>query len=358
MSGTANGLAASGGCHRKLGFADLRTLLASSHSSPLGCIEPVMARVDLGDAVGLQMRNGKGDVAVSSDLIFDFPVRRDVYGAIGATHALSDLYACLADPIWATVTLGVTPEQIAGGEAAEILGGVASTLADNGVVHAGGHTVLVDQGFLGLTVVGTMHPTFRPVAAETGDLLLLSKPLGAGMAITAATLGVAGSVDDDVVESMADSNRVSCDFLCGLEGRFPGALHGVTDVSGFGFVNALAGLCSSSVVDIWGCRMPRFGGASAYAGAQCWSRLMDENVSSSLEFVDYGAGPDAAVLAALLNDPQTSGGLLAVVAPAAVCALPDGLAAAGFRVVGEVVEARADRAAFRVVTPAAGAEAR
>jgi selenide, water dikinase len=147
--------------------------------------------------------------------------------------------------------------------------------------------------------------------AKAGDLLLLTKPLGTGIATTAIKRGLASpALAKRVTNVMRQLNIVGAD----LSER--GLVKAATDITGFGLLGHLANICRSSKV-----------GATINAAdvpvisTEIW-RLIDQNCvpggsranrEAANEIVDWNNASDSQ--RALLTDAQTSGGLLLCVAP-------------------------------------------
>ena len=69
----------------------------------------------------------------------------------------------------------------------EILRGGADKVMEAGASLAGGHTIQDDEPKYGLCVTGFVNPAsmWKNIGAETGDVLILTKPLGTGILSTA-----------------------------------------------------------------------------------------------------------------------------------------------------------------------------
>ena len=69
-----------------------------------------------------------------------------------------------------------------------ILRGGYDKVYEAGAVIAGGHSILDEEPKYGLCVTGFVHPdqVLTNAGAQPGDVLLLTKPLGAGILTTAA----------------------------------------------------------------------------------------------------------------------------------------------------------------------------
>jgi selenophosphate synthase len=114
-------------------------------------------------------------------------------------------------------------------------------------------------------------------------------------------------------ELMRHSNRSAANGLITQLERAPESVRQVTDVSGFGLIGALRTICGPSIVELDSEQLPRTSNASRFIREQAWSALADANLRDSEGFAEYGSGAKGGEVAVLANDPQTSGGLLAIV---------------------------------------------
>lgn len=267
------------------------------------------------------------DVALVSTTDF-FPPLVDHpadFGAIAAANACSDVFA-MGGRVVLAVNVAAFPEHFPRAAIAAIFEAAATTVAAAGGTVAGGHTIRNPEPIFGLAVQGVVHPdrVFRKEGARRGDVLLLSKPLGTGVVLAG------GSADEKAAATagMRRLNRAASEALqsCG------GAVHAVTDVTGYGLfghgweMTERAG--ARFVLDLDA--LPRYGGAAEALRRGVRTGGDPRNRAHAERHVDAaGADPDAVAIG---YDPQTSGGLLAAVDPAAV----DGLVDAGFVRIGTV----------------------
>jgi selenide,water dikinase len=197
-----------------------------------------------------------------------------------------------------------------------IFQGGADKLAEAGAVLAGGHTITDEEPKYGLCVTGLAEDgTITPKGgARPGDVLLLSKPLGTGIVMTALRQDVVGEADyDAAVASMLRLNRTASELA-----QAAGGAHGATDVTGFGLLGHAAELARNSDVCLRFhlADIPFFPGASDYvrAGVMTGGGRRNRQWLHNEGLLDLAPDLDNAVLE-LLFDPQTSGGLLLVLPP-------------------------------------------
>ncbi len=257
------------------------------------------------------------------------PIVDDPYtfGAIAAANALSDVYAMGGRPITA-LAIAAFPDDLPHDIIRAILQGGADKVAEAGAVLAGGHTVVDKEPKYGLCVTGLVAPDrITPKAqAQPGDVLLLTKPLGTGIITTAIKRGK-GQPEHlaAAVASMLQLNRRAAEIAQSVE------VHSATDITGFGLLGHAAEIARNSGVGlhIRADALPLLPGAQAYADADLAPGGLHRN-REYLEqdgYVQY-ARPISRGQQLLLYDPQTSGGLLLVLPPAAAIALEAAYAAA------------------------------
>ena len=159
------------------------------------------------------------------------PVVDDPYafGAIDAANALSDVYAMGGTPLFAINLVGF-PDDLDPGILSEILRGGAEKVKEAGAVVAGGHTTVDKEPKYGLAVTGIVHPDriLSKGGAKAGDVLLLTKALGAGILTTAGKKQKARAGDLDA--AIASMSRLSAAAARLLREAHP-HVHALTDIT-------------------------------------------------------------------------------------------------------------------------------
>lgn len=243
-----------------------------------------------------------------------------LFGQVAAANSLSDVYAMGGRPITA-LTIVAFPAARPPEILEQILRGGLEKMTEANCTVAGGHSIRDDELKFGYAVTGLIHPEkiWRNVGAQPGDALLLTKPIGTGVISTALKQGRA---DEAWVAastaSMARLNRDAAEALHEIEAAGDGArpIHAVTDVTGFGLLGHAREVAIGSRVSmqIDHARIAYLPGAieAAHGG------FFSGGLANNREFLEGCVGFAPAVpeeFRALLLDPQTSGGLLAAVAP-------------------------------------------
>jgi len=198
-------------------------------------------------------------------------------------------------------------------------------VADAGGVVAGGHTIRSEEPVFGLAVQGLVHPdrVLTKAGARPGDALVLSKALGTGIVLA----GGSTEHKDAAVAGMRVLNRAASEVLQGLGDD----VSAVTDVTGFGLIGHGWEVAERSGVRLRfdAGALPLYPGAleAAERGVRTGGDARNRAALVGRAVIDAPPALDA-----LAHDPQTSGGLLAAVAPGAVASCE----AAGFTAVGRV----------------------
>src|SRR3954469_19583392 len=186
-------------------------LTSLSHGAGCGCKLPAAAvhelvrelprptdpRVLVGaagadDAGVVRLRD---DLALVTTVDFFTPIVDDPYlfGRIAATNAMSAVWAMGGEPLSALNLVAFPLEALGPDVLREILRGGGDAAAEAGVAVVGGHSIDDAEPKYGMAVTGTVHPdeVLTNAGGEAGDVLVLTKPLGAGAISTAAKRGIA-----------------------------------------------------------------------------------------------------------------------------------------------------------------------
>jgi selenide,water dikinase len=265
------------------------------------------------------------DLALVQTVDFFAPVVDDPYwfGAIAAANALSDIYAMGGRPLTALNITAFPSGTLSLDVLAEILRGGAEKLREAGVTLVGGHTIEDPEPKYGLAVTGLIHPDriITNAGARAGDRLVLTKPLGVGIATTAIKRGVASDALRELVTvQMTTLNRPAS------EAMLEAGAHAATDITGFGLLGHLGemALASGLAATIRAGAVPLLPGILELAG----QGIVPGGTLSNLEWLGGRVTVDPSIgetLRLALGDAQTSGGLLIAIDPAVESALLEGL---------------------------------
>ena len=311
---------------------------------------PLMSHVDL--LVGPQHGSDAGvfrlrdDLAIvqSTDFFPPMIAHARKFGRIAAANAISDIYAMGATPVTA-LNLLAAPRGEDPAALVEMMDGAREIVEEAGAVVSGGHTILNDVVMFGLSVTGTVHPDMllRNTTVQEGDVLVLTKPLGTAVVVHAYNAGNAGEDDlDEVVDLMTTLNRRASELLhvCGA--------HASTDVTGFGLLGHASDMLSTSEdlgMEIYAQQVPLIGNTLQLARAGNICGGTSRNAEFTDQLADHEHADDTWRL--LLNDAQTSGGLLVALPEARAIEYMERLQGTGYNfdlgLVGRVVRAHPRR---------------
>lgn len=245
---------------------------------------------------------------------FFTPVVDDPYlfGQIAAANSLSDIYAMGGKPVLAMNVVGF-PDCLDRKVLNQILKGGNDKVKEAGAFIGGGHTVEDDEPKYGLAVTGIAPPDKIRAnsTARTGDKLILTKPLGAGIISTAIKAGmIADQSNHPAVKSMVKLNVTAAEIMEHYD------VSSCTDITGFGLIGHLNEMLKGSKV-----------GAKLYLDKIRFfpdtKKMMDsglvpaglyKNRNAFSKIVSYENNVKKDI-SDLLYDPQTSGGLLIAVNP-------------------------------------------
>jgi selenide,water dikinase len=284
-------------------------------------------------------------LAVAQTVDFITPVVDDPYdyGAIAASNALSDIYAMGGRP---TLALSIVcfPSETGDLEILRrMIRGGAAKLKEAGVTLLGGHSVRDPEIKFGYAVTGEIDPkkVVTNAGAKSGDLLVLTKPLGTGILATALKRGtLPGAPLRAMTAAMKTLNRAASEAM--TESR----AHAATDITGFGLLGHALNMARGSrkTIRFFGAAVPLLPQALELAGRGVASAGLHANRAAVEPHVAWADGV-AEPLRQALVDPQTSGGLLIALPASRVDGLLRRLRRGGVRgaVVGEV---RAKRQRF------------
>jgi len=323
-----------GGCSAKLPAAELELALAGLPATP---DENILVGIDTHDDAGVYRISDELALIQTTD--FFSPVCSDPYdfGQIAAANALSDVYA-MGGEVLTALNIVAFPAGVPLEILREILRGGIEKVKEAGGVILGGHTIVDEVPKYGLAVTGTIHPDriATNAGAKAGDLLILTKPVGAGIIMAGKRIGeIGGAPYQAVIDSMKQLNKGGAVVMRKYGVRC------ATDVTGFGLAgHALKmGKASGVTVKLFADRVPVFAGTLGLLNLGCIPGACFRN----LEYVEVDATFEAGLgyeHKMLMMDAQTSGGLLICCDPGQVKDMLTELVVAGYpesAVVGKIV---------------------
>lgn len=309
-----------GGCAAKLDATRLQRLLAPLAKDRAGWTDAGIASV------------GGQRFASSVDVVLPMIDDPALFGQIVVTHVLSDLYAVGSTPVFALNILAVPkrPERDSEGrEPSEeqeahaieeidanvkaMLCAADAALEEIGVARVGGHTLMLEALAFGLAATGIL-PEGRAIsndAAQPGDVLVLTKPVGTSIA-TKCWKGNSEIRERfaDVVDGMLQSNRAASEAMLRLDRC------ACTDITGFGLLGHLHNMLGASRASaiVQATEVPVYESVASVIKPEHSTRIFNSN----LAFIE-GHVDDLTTLSdierLLLVDAQISGGLLLSIPP-------------------------------------------
>lgn len=314
-----------GGCGAKVGSTTLSGVL-----SRLPATQRTDIRSTIGDDAATMLVGGVEQV-LTTDHLRAFTTDPVVMTRIAANHALGDIWAMGAEPQGATVNL-VLPrlsDTLMGRTLHEIMQTAHEVMSDAGAAIVGGHSSVGDELTIGFSITGLCHqPPITVAGAKAGAAIILTKPIGSGTIMAAEMQGKAdGHIVTKALDLMRQSQARAADILKNAQA--------MTDVTGFGLAGHIFNICKSSgtgavlpMADI-----PLMEGAAELAQKGLRSSLYPQNKAAFPELPDT---PETA----LLFDPQTAGGLLAIMDTQSAESAINDLKIAGYQaaIIGKTTE--------------------
>jgi len=279
----------------------LRGLTASSHGD-------LLVGADTGDDAAVWRLDDDRALVATADFITPVVDDARTWGRIAASNSVSDVYAMGGRPLFGLNLVGWNSDELPIELLGEVLAGASDVASAGGWIVAGGHTVDDPEPKFGLAVVGQVHPDeiLTVAGLRTGDVLVVTKPIGTGVVTTALKAGRApADVVDAAVAEMVRSNAGAAEAA-----RTAGA-RGATDVTGFGLLGHLRNMLVNSGVaaEIDVTTVPILDGARELAQGGFVPGGSERNLEHVRPLL-RGQHAHHETIVALLADAQTSGGLL------------------------------------------------
>jgi selenide,water dikinase len=250
------------------------------------------------------------DTAVVLSTDFFTPIVDDprAFGAIAAANALSDVWAMGGRAV-AALNIAMFPDAPEFQPILkDIIRGGSDKMAEAGVSVLGGHTIRDREPKFGYAVMGLVHPDkiHDNSMARPGDALVLTKKIGTGVVSTGIKQEKCGpGAVEEITASMAALNKRAGEIMLDV------GVSTATDVTGFGLIGHLLEVLSASG------RRARLsaGGAPFFEEAVRLAEMgvIPAGTRENLAFFSPRTRWEEGVRevhAVLLNDAQTSGGLL------------------------------------------------
>ncbi len=324
-----------GGCSAKLPANELDKALSGL---PKVYCDNLLVDIDTHDDAGVYKINEETALIQTTD--FFPPVCSDPYefGQIAAANALSDVYA-MGGKVLTAMNLLMYPAYRPMEMLKEIIRGGQDKVDESGGVLVGGHTLTDDLPKYGLAVTGVVHPkkVITNDAAKSGDVLILTKPIGSGMIMSGKRLGEVGEEEHQAaLDNMKILNKNGAEVMQKY------GVRAATDITGFGLAGHIMKMAQASNVTMIlnSESVPLLKGAYELADIGCIPGACFRNqeyVTKNIKFEDDVIYE----YQMLMLDAQTSGGLLICAPSDSVEKMLEELKNSGYpdsAVVGRVVE--------------------
>ena len=250
------------------------------------------------------------DVAVVFTADFFTPIVDDPYwyGAIAAANSLSDVYA-MGGKALAALNIAMFPNQVEFFPSLKkIMQGGIEKMTEAGVSIIGGHTIRDKEPKFGFAVLGIIHPDkiLDNSKARPEDALILTKKIGTGIISTGVKADMCSETAiNELTVSMATLNKRASEIMLEV------GVSTATDITGFGLIGHLYEVLSASnlCARLYSNRVPFFVDAVRLAEMKKVPGGSIANCKSFDPYVRWREGISETEKF-LLNDAQTSGGLL------------------------------------------------
>ncbi|MDF2448557.1 MAG: hypothetical protein K0R26_1061 [Bacteroidota bacterium] len=231
------------------------------------------------------------------------------FGKISACNAISDVYAMGGKPLMAIAILGWPVDKIPTAVAQQVIKGAQAICTKAGIPLAGGHSVDTQEPLFGLAVTGTVKKEHikRNNSLKESDVLYMTKPLGIGILSTALKRGLLNAEGYNVLlDQTTQLNSIGTKL-----GELP-YVHGMTDITGFGFAGHLLEMIGESnlTARIDKAAVPVMDVAKEFGKQFVFPDNTTRNYNAQSKHI--GGMTDLDFI--FFCDPQTSGGLLFSVA--------------------------------------------
>jgi selenide, water dikinase len=298
------------GCGCKISPKILDNILRSS-APPVTYKNLIVGNESKDDAAVYDIGDGRGIISTTD---FFMPIVDDSFsfGKIASANAISDVYAMGGTPLMAIAILGWPINKVPIEAAQQVMEGAKAVCNDIGIPLAGGHSIDAPEPIFGLAVSGIVELKHlkRNDTAQAGDLLYLTKPIGVGILTTAEKKGILKKEHEGLAAaSMMRLNKIGAQLAL-LKG-----VDAITDVTGFGLLGHLREMCEGSGV----CATIHFDKVNLIAELEEYLQQGCIPGGTNRNWDSYGTHVQLAdeKQKDVLCDPQTSGGLLVAVKPAA-----------------------------------------
>lgn len=299
-----------GGCSAKIPASVLESILLDL---PKVTDANILVDIDTHDDAGVYRVSDDLALILTTDFFPPICSNPFEFGEIAATNSLSDVYAMGGEPFLALNIAMFPSSKIPLDAYKQILEGGARVAQKANTIIIGGHTIDDYPPKYGLAVVGRVHPdkVITNAGLKPGDVLILTKPLGTGVAVAAKRLGIVSETAyNEALFWMKQLNNTAAQVMQAM------GVKGATDITGFGLIGHVYKMAKASHVGVklYSSKIPLLPQAYQLVDEGCIPGAAFRN----LEFVGNHLVCNSNVdynTKMLMCDAQTSGGILMGVKP-------------------------------------------
>lgn len=293
------------GCASKIGQADLKRIL--SHLPDVDNPN-VLLGAPAGDDAGIYQIDQRYNLVQTVDVFSPNVNDPYLFGQIAAANSVSDVYAMGGTPISALSIIGFPIEDLDGSIMEEMLCGGLDKMKEARCAVIGGHSINDEEIKMGFAVTGLIDTKNikKRDAAQVGDVLVLTKPLGTGMVSFATQIGrINEECLGEAGRYMATLNKDAAELM------IQHGAHACTDVTGFALMGHLVEMLRGSNVsaEIDMTRIPVFAAVEACIANDILPGAIESNMEYAMAWARIDDTSNEKNIP-ILYDPQTSGGLL------------------------------------------------
>jgi len=289
---------------------------------------------DTSDDAAVYRLDGETALVMTADIITPPVDDPHLFGQIAAANALSDVFAMGGKPLTCLNLIGFPSGKLGPEVLHGMVTGALQKVTEAGAVLAGGHTTEDDEPKFGLSVMGTVHPdrVWTNAGAREGDVLVMTKPIGSGVLFNANLKGwVSQGALDACIEWLVTLNKTAAEVMQNFE------IHAATDVTGFGLAGHGLEMAQGSGVAL---RIEIDAVPVMDEALEMYKKGMSTGVNGvNRELVESKWRFERQLPVwhqEIFVDPQTSGALLAAVAPSEADDLVAALHEAGIAIARRV----------------------
>ena len=262
-----------------------------------------------------ESNNDKNALITTLDFLTPICDKPYDYGQIATANAISDIYAMGGKPINALTIVAFPISRLPINVLKEILIGAFDKADEANCPILGGHSIEDNEPKFGLSVNGLCNKNFiwKNSTIEENDIIFLTKEIGVGTIMTGVKKDFVTEKDNCVkiaIETMKKLNKYHCECLNDLEEKNGKIVNAATDVTGFGLIGHLIECIGNKNL----CAEINFNKIKFIERSKEFVEMdiipggANNNFGFSKGKVDYGNCDKSEQI--LINDPQTSGGLL------------------------------------------------